>query len=91
MVNASLPEQNSFFRINQKNIIITAIKKAEDTNQIVLRMYDAEGKDTSVNLNSYFELGQLQKTNIIEENPEEISMMNVGKYGIETFVFDVKK
>lgn len=91
MVNASLPAHLSFFNINQENVIITAIKKAEDSNQIALRMYDISGKASSIKLNSFFKLGRLYKTNIIEENPEEISLMNVGKYGIETFMIDANK
>ncbi len=91
IANANLPEQTRFFNIDQENVIITAIKKAEDSDQIVVRMYDSSGVEATVNLDSYFDLGQLQKSNIIEEYPINISKMNVGKYGIETFMLDVKK
>ena len=89
--DASLPESVSFFNVNQKNIIVTTIKKAEDTDDFVVRMYDTNGENSQVKLNSYFTLDQFQKTNIIEEYPQPVSELEVPKYSIETFSFDVKK
>jgi len=89
-VKANLPVRTSFFDLDQDNVIITAIKKAEDSDQLIIRMYDAEGETSSVKLNSYFNLGQVYKTNIIEENPVGIDAIEVLKYGIETFAIDAK-
>ena len=61
----------------------------EDSDNLVIRMYNVQGIDTQVKLNSYFTTDNLQQTNIIEENPQPVSTMNVSKYGIETFSFDV--
>ncbi|RDY61139.1 glycosyl hydrolase-related protein [Flagellimonas nanhaiensis] len=87
---ASLPDSLSFFNIDQGNINVTTIKKAEDSEDLIIRMYDAEGKDTQVKLSSFFTLENLQKTNIIEENPRPATSMDVSKYGIETYSFEAK-
>ncbi len=84
-----LPESASFFTIDRENVIITTVKKAEDTEDLIVRMYDTEGKSSQVNLESYFNMNQIQKTNIIEEFPVPVKQMNVPKYSIETFSISV--
>ena len=58
---------------------------------MVVRMYDVEGKDTKVKMDSFFRMENLQHMNIIEEDPKPAASMNVSKYGIETFSFQAKK
>ena len=89
-IHAILPESTSFFAIDKGNIIISAVKKAEDVNELVLRMYDTEGVGSEVKLKSFFKIEGLQKTNIIEEYREPISKISVPKYSIETLSFKVK-
>ena len=88
--SASLPETTSFFNIDKENVTISTLKKAEDSNEFILRMFDTEGKNTTVNLKSFFNTNSLKKTNIIEENPAPISKLEVPKYSIETFSLDIK-
>ncbi len=88
---ATLPESTSFFNIDKENVIITTIKKAEDSENLIIRMYDAEGLNTTVGLNSFFDIHKVQHTNIIEENPQPVREFNISKYAIETFSFEAKK
>ncbi|MCT4587598.1 MAG: glycosyl hydrolase-related protein [Carboxylicivirga sp.] len=88
---ANLPESVSFFNIDKNHLIITAIKKAEANDDIVIRLYDSEGIDSSVKLNSFFKLNNLRHTNIIEENPKSVEEINVGHHAIETFLLDATK
>ena len=87
---AKLAEEMEFFSIDADNVIVSAIKKAEDGDGIVVRLYDAEGKESEVNLNSYFSLGILEKTNIIEENPVASGKIEIKPFGIETYRLHVK-
>jgi alpha-mannosidase len=87
---ANLAETTEFFSIDKENVIITTVKKAEEGDGIVARMYDAEGKESTVGLESFFELGNLQHTNIIEENPEAVDKIEISPYGIETYQFEIK-
>jgi len=36
----------SFFKASPSNIILAAIKKAEDRDSLIIRLYEAEGKET---------------------------------------------
>ncbi|WP_072992147.1 glycoside hydrolase family 38 N-terminal domain-containing protein [Pseudozobellia thermophila] len=84
--NAFLPETASFYAIDSDNVIITTLKKAEDTDEIIARMYNLTGKEETVNVSSYFNIKAYKKTNIIEEFPQLVPpQLKIGKYAIETF------
>ncbi|MCG8578594.1 MAG: glycosyl hydrolase-related protein, partial [Bacteroidales bacterium] len=87
---ATLSESMQFFSIDKENVIVTAIKRAEDGDAIVLRMYDTEGEAANVNLSSHFGFENLMQTNIIEENPVEVDKMEIKPYSIETYTVDLK-
>ena len=65
--NASLPEEKSFFSVSSPNVLISTIKKAEDDDSVVVRLYDIEGKDTEVQLNCFFPVAESELVNMIEE------------------------
>ena len=47
----TMPLEHSFFSVSgDDSVILTAIKKAEDTNGLVLRFYEWAGKDGQVSL-----------------------------------------
>lgn len=41
--DGKLPGSQSFLKIDKRNILVSTIKKAEDTDDIVLRVYETEG------------------------------------------------
>ena len=84
-----MPETVSFFNIDKENLIVTTIKKAEDTDELVIRMFDTEGKNTELNIGSFFKIDNFRQTNIIEENPIPVSQLIVPSFGIETFSFRI--
>ena len=45
-----LPLSKGMVECDKNNIVITAIKKAEESNETVVRFYDADGVDTDVNI-----------------------------------------
>ncbi len=46
----TLPPTHSFARIDEPNIILSAVKKAEDANALIFRFYEATGKGTDAHL-----------------------------------------
>ena len=46
----SLPATHSFASIDEANVILSAVKKAEDTNALIFRFYDSNGKGSEVHL-----------------------------------------
>ena len=43
----SLPASHSFASVSPENVVLTAVKKAEDANGIIFRVYEWAGKDTT--------------------------------------------
>jgi alpha-mannosidase len=43
----SLPAEHSFASVSPENLVLTAVKKAEDANGLILRAYEWAGKETT--------------------------------------------
>lgn len=68
-----LPKEQSFIKVDKKNVMVTALKKAEDTDDTVLRLYETEEKHTEVNI-ALFERGWK-----VRLNPCEIKTFLIAK------------
>jgi alpha-mannosidase len=44
----SLPAEHSFASVTPENVVLTAVKKAEDANGLIFRVYEWAGKDATV-------------------------------------------
>lgn len=89
----TLPDQYSFASISASvdNVMLSTIKKCEDDNNVIVRLYDLEGKDSEVTLNTFFSITAAEHTNIIEEQGKSIPASGkslktkIGHHAIETF------
>jgi alpha-mannosidase len=64
------PVSLSFARIEAENVIIETIKKAEKSDDIILRLYEASGATTRTTLTFDREINTIWSTNLLEE-PEK--------------------
>ena len=62
-----LPASMSLLQISAPNVVIETIKKAEDSDHIILRMYEAENKRTECVLTTSFPVAEAIETNLLEE------------------------
>jgi alpha-mannosidase len=87
---ASLPESMSFLSVSAPNVLVSTLKKAEDDDSLILRIYDIEGKNAEARLNVFVPVRSAEKVNIIEEGGTELKpgksghALNVGHHAIET-------
>jgi alpha-mannosidase len=71
-------------------VLVSTVKKAEDSDDVVVRITDLEGKDKTVTLESYKKAGEAKLTNLIEEEKEFLKSdnkgvkLNLGHHAIET-------
>lgn len=82
---ASLPEEVSFVSIDNPNVKITAVKKCEDDNSLILRMYNCSNEEESVHLRMFVQPKEIIHTNLIEEEQASVQEIKLGKYAIETY------
>ena len=74
--NGSLPKSHSFMKVKPENVIISAIKKAEDSEDLILRLYETASKRTKVEISFDKELKKAAETDLIER---EIRQLKTGK------------
>jgi alpha-mannosidase len=65
----SLPAEHSFISVAPANVVLTAVKKAEDSKGLILRVYEWAGKDGTVEFHVPAGAGSATVTNM-QETPE---------------------
>lgn len=76
--------EKSFFTLDKSNVIIDAVKKAQDENGIIVRVYEAEGKHSDVYLSLPFKGIKVTDCNLMEENASSKKSDDSG------FMFSIK-
>jgi alpha-mannosidase len=83
--NATLPEEFSFVSIDNPNVKVTAVKKSESDDSLIIRMYNCSDKEEIVNLHLAINPKEIIHTNLIEEELNPVRQIVLGKYAIETY------
>jgi alpha-mannosidase len=87
----SLPEEQSFFSVSTGNVVLSTVKKAEDDDSVVFRLYEIEGKDGETRLEVFCPIQKAEAVNIIENEGRAIQAgknnlaFKIGHRAIETF------
>ena len=90
---ASLSESQSFLSVDQPNIIITAMKKAENDDAVIVRYYNVYDEEVKADFTLWKAFNSVYSVNLIEEEklPLEIKnkgfQLNVGHNAVETVKF----
>jgi alpha-mannosidase len=89
--DANLPSKLSFASVSADNVVISALKKGEDDDSVVVRLVEMEGSDTWAELSLHLPIQVAAHTNLIEEEeqplePEDGALaVRIGHHAIETF------
>ncbi len=92
-----LPEQRSFFSVSAENVALSTMKRCEDDDNVVVRLFENAGKDISARFRFVTSLQSAQSTNIIEEEgkptifKQDEVPISLTHWSIQTFKFVVKK
>jgi len=63
----SLPGKHSFIALGAQNVVLTAVKKAEDSDALILRFYEWAGKDGNVRIQIPKGATAARLTNLLEQ------------------------
>ena len=74
----SLPSEFSLFRLSAPNIVLETVKKAEDSDALVLRMYEAENKRTQCILATGLAFGACAETDLMEQPIQPLEQTPAG-------------
>jgi alpha-mannosidase len=64
---AAAPRHVSFFRVNNPAVVLDTVKRAEDSSDIILRLYEAHGTHARARLTSALPVGAVTVCNLLEE------------------------
>jgi alpha-mannosidase len=64
--HASLLEEESFFSVDKKNVVLSGVKKAEDGEELIIRLFEIEGKETLTKVTLPLVVNSIRRLNLIE-------------------------
>ncbi len=65
--SGTLPLEHSFIMVDDSNVVLSAVKKAEDSNGLILHFYDWAGKDSDVKIHVPSGATSATMTNLMEK------------------------
>jgi alpha-mannosidase len=74
-----LPASHSLVEIDPGNVILTAVKKAEDDDALVFRFFEFEGKPRTVHLHFPKAASQAAQVNLMEQHDAPLTLSGGGK------------
>jgi alpha-mannosidase len=86
-----LPPTHSFLSVEAENVIVEALKKAEDSDDLILRLYESEGRKTDTRVNWSQPVDTVHAVDMLENASKEVAILgrgmqiSVGAYSIESY------
>jgi alpha-mannosidase len=81
-----LPEKLSFVCLNKENVIIEVVKKAEASEEIIIRMYECHNKRTKVKCSMPMDLEYAVECDLLENNLQGVPVeSNSFEFGIKPY------
>jgi len=68
-----LPKEFSFMTINPAHVVISALKKAENGDDVILRFFDIKGEKSTAEIKLYKAPKEVATVDLLERNEENIS------------------
>lgn len=73
-IQPSIGQSGSLLTINQDNIIVEAIKKEEDGDGLIIRLYEAYGTDTAAKITFNRQFSSCELVNLLERPQNDLSI-----------------
>jgi alpha-mannosidase len=86
---ATLPLMRSFLSLDPNNLILTAMKRAEDDGHIVIRFYEAEGSSSNARIKLSVPIRHAWKTNLIEDNDSPLEVLDDGSISLPVKAWEI--
>lgn len=71
---AAAPATESFFHLDNPAVVLDTVKKAEDSDALILRIYESHGSHQSAVLGSALPMDAVTRVNLLEEGDEAVSV-----------------
>ncbi len=85
-----LPETYSFVRADKDNIFITAAKEACDSEDLILRVYETQGKRTDATITCGFSFARAAEVDMMENEVYALLAENADSFSLRFKPFEIK-
>jgi alpha-mannosidase len=85
----ALPAEHVFVEVKPENVVLTAVKKAEDDDDLILRLYEWAGKDTDIKIQLPPGAQSAQDADLMERPIAELSVQ-AGVVTVHTKPYEIK-
>ena len=85
----TLPPEHAFVVVKAENVILTAMKKAEDDDSMILRFYEWAGRDSDVKIQLPSGLKSAEDTDLMER-PISSLPLQAGSVTVHTKPYEIK-
>ena len=75
--HATRPEEDSFISIDGKGVHLSGMKRAEDTEELIIRLVEVEGNERIITLTLPENVNSVRRLNIIENPIENIEVPSI--------------
>jgi alpha-mannosidase len=82
--SGDLPPEFSFLEISPNNLILSALKKAEDSDGVILRFFETRGEPTEAKVKVFREIKRVTLVDLLEREEKELPFTG------HSLVLDVK-
>jgi len=76
--NGDLAPELSFIEISPNNLILSALKKAEDSDEVILRFFETKGEATVARVEVFREIKRVTLVDLLEREDKEIPFTRRG-------------
>jgi alpha-mannosidase len=85
----SMPETSSFLQVKPENVVVSCVKKAEDSDDIIVRVYDATGEGAEAKINLGFKAEIAAEVDLMEKESGQLKIEN-GRISMSLKPFEIK-
>jgi alpha-mannosidase len=85
----SQPPEAEFLTIEPTNFVLTAMKKSEDDNRIVIRFYEAEGNEGQAQIRLNRRVKQAWRASLIEDDLEPLRPLDDGSLQLAVKAWEI--
>jgi len=86
--SGELPSESSFIEISPNNLILSALKKAEDSDEVILRFFETKGETTEAEVKLLRALSRLTLVDLLEREECELPFEG-NKFRLEVKPFEI--
>jgi alpha-mannosidase len=86
---APFPVTQSFLKIEPSNIVVSAMKQAEDGQGTIVRFYEAEGKHCKAKISGIKPFSKVSLTNMLEYDEQNVPVNTAGSVDVSVKPYEI--